>query len=367
MRIAIFNWRCLRHPQAGGSEAYLYEQARRWAVQGHDVLWFTARPSGTSREENHDGIRFIRGGGTYTVYLFAALNYLRQATFDVILDVENGIPFFTPVYARVPVVLLIYHVHTDVWAREASWLTAKVGSWLERKVMPAIYRRKQIVTISPSSEEMIDRLFGEHRPIHLVYSGFSDELVPGSKAEQAEIVYLGRLRKYKSVDVLLRALHRLSDLSLTLRLAGQGEDEPRLRELAASLGLTNVIFQGYVDEDEKRKLLQRAWVVVNPSSMEGWGITNIEANACGTPVVGADVPGIRDSISPGQSGLLVPHGDDNALADAIRLLIEDDTRRNEMSRTACEWAARFSWQAASEAFMKILEQETAVTKESGDE
>jgi glycosyltransferase involved in cell wall biosynthesis len=362
MRIAIFNWRCFRHPQAGGSELYLCEQARRWAAQGNEVVWFTSRPSGTLREELHDGIRFVRTGGIYTVYLFAALNYFRQSKADVIIDVENGIPFFTPIYARIPVVLLIYHIHTDVWAREASWLTAKVGSWMERKVMPVVYRHKQIVTISPSSEVMIDRLFGKHRPILLVYSGFSDELIPGEKSERPEIVYLGRLRKYKSVDVLLRAMHRLSDLSLTLRLAGQGEDELRLRELAASLGLTNVIFQGYVDDDEKLKLFQRAWVVVNPSRMEGWGITNIEANACGTPVVGADVPGIRDSISPGQSGLLVPHGDDKALADAIRELIEDEARRNEMRHTAREWAERFSWQAASETFMEILKRQVTVMK-----
>ncbi|MFA6172228.1 MAG: glycosyltransferase family 4 protein [Kiritimatiellales bacterium] len=360
MRIAIFNWRCFRHPQAGGSEIYLYEQAKRWAAQGHDILWFTSRPSGTLREENHDGIRFIRAGGTYTVYLFAALNYLRQAKVDVIIDVENGIPFFTPMYARVPVVLLIYHIHTDVWAREASWLTAKVGSWLERKVMPSAYRRKQIVTISPSSEEMIDRLFGKHRPIQFVYSGISDALVPGQKAKRPEIFYLGRLRKYKSVDVLLRALQRLSDLPLTLRLAGQGEDEPRLRDIAASLGLTNVIFQGYVNDADKMRLLQRAWVVVNPSSMEGWGITNIEANACGTPVVGSDVPGTRDSISPGQSGLLIPCGDDAALAQAIRSLIEDAVRRNEMQRTAREWADRFSWDVSAQTFMEILKREAEV-------
>jgi glycosyltransferase involved in cell wall biosynthesis len=367
MRIAIFNWRCFRHPQAGGSELYLYEQARRWASQGHEVLWFTSRPSGTAREETYDGIRFFRSGGTYTVYLFAVLNYFRQAQVDVIIDVENGIPFFTPIYSRVPVVLLIYHIHTDVWAREASWLTAKVGSWLERKVMPAVYRRKPIVTISPSSAEMISQLFVVHQPIRMVYSGFSDELIPGEKAERPEVVYLGRLRKYKSVDVLLRAIHRLSDLSLTLRLAGQGEDEPRLRELAASLGLTNVVFQGYVDDTDKMKLFQRAWVVVNPSRMEGWGITNIEANACGTPVVGADVPGIRDSISPGQSGLLVPHGDDKALADAIRELIVDEDRRSEMNRTSRAWADRFSWQAASEAFMKILEQEAAAARGHNNE
>jgi len=366
MRIAIFNWRCFRHPQAGGSELYLQEQAGRWVQQGHTVLWFTSRPAGTLREEDHDGIRFVRAGGTYTVYWRAALNYLRKARPDVIIDVENGIPFFTPVYARVPVVLLIHHVHTDVWAKEASRLNAKIGSWLERKLMPLVYRRAPIVTVSQSSAAMIDRLFGTHGPISIVHNGFSERLTPGLKSEHPELVYLGRLRRYKSIDVLLRAMRRLDDLSPVLHLAGQGEDEPRLKALAASLGLTKVVFQGYVDEVGKMQLLQRAWVAVNPSSMEGWGVTNIEANACGTPVVGSDVPGIRDSISPGRSGVLVPYGDDKALAGAIRELIENKELRNEMGRTAREWAERFSWDASADAFMGILEREAAAVKGSGN-
>ncbi len=354
MRIAIFNWRCFRHPQAGGSELYLHEQAKRWAASGHEVIWFTSRPADTLRIERQDGIAFIRAGGTYTVYAASAINYLRRSRPDVIVDTENGIPFFTPLYTKIPVVLLIHHIHTHVWEREASWLAAHVGAWMERRLMPSVYRQSPIVTVSQSSASMIEALFKMHGPISIIHNGVSPELAPGEKAEHPEVVYLGRLRRYKSIDVVLKAFQQIQDLSPSLHLAGQGDDENRLKALAAELGLRNVHFHGYTGEAEKIRLLQRAWVAVNPSSMEGWGVTNIEANACGTPVIGSDVPGIRDSVSSGQSGLLVPYGDHEALARELRSLMMDASLRERMGRTAREWAERFSWDTSAASFLNIL-------------
>ena len=272
------------------------------------------------------------------------------------IDVENGIPFFTPLYTRCPVVLLIHHVHTDVWAREAGWLTAKVGAWLEQKAMPMVYRRRPVVTVSDSSAGMIRDLFGRRLgELTVVHNGVSAALVPGEKSERSEIIYLGRLRRYKSIDVLLRAVVELKDLAPVLHLVGQGEDEPRLKKLAQELGLKDVLFHGFVSDEQKRSLLQQSWVAVNPSRMEGWGVTNIEANACGTPVIGADVPGIRDSVCEGKSGYLFPHGDVHALAAHLRKLIENPADRDRLSRSACDWAKRFSWSASAAALLTELE------------
>ena len=360
MRIAIFNWRCFRHPQAGGAELYLHDQAKLWAEDGHEIVWYTSRPSGAARVEVRDGIRFVRAGGTFTVYLRAALNYRREGRPNVVVDVENGIPFFAKLYAGVPVVLLIYHVHTAVWQKEASWLTARIGRWLEGVAMPRLYRKNQIVTISNSSAAMIDELFGPHGPLDIVYSAINPALKPGAKADAPDVIYLGRLRKYKSVDDLLRAVKQIEDLAPTLHLVGQGEDEPRLRALVQELGLERVVFHGFVDDEEKSRLFQRSWVAVNPSSMEGWGITNIEANACGTPAVGADVPGTRDSISAGESGYLFPHGDVHALAAHLRKLIENQELRHRLERTSLEWASRFSWKESARSFMRILERAAGI-------
>ncbi len=357
MRIVIFNWRCFRHSQAGGAELYLHKQAAVWADAGHEVTWLTSRPAGVARKEEAEGIQFVRCGGRLSLYICAAFEFLRHfRSTDVIIDVENGIPFFTQLYARVPVVLLIFHVHTDVWKREESWLMARLGSWLEQKVMPRVYRRNMIVTISESSSKMIKQLFpSKDAKIKIVYSGVAQDLVPGKKADSPEIIYLGRLRRYKSIDVLLNAVSELADLSPILHLVGQGDDEQRLKDLAGSLGLEKVIFHGHVDEDKKRELLQRSWVAVNPSSMEGWGITNIEANACGTPVVGADVPGIRDSICVGKSGFLVPYGDVDALTLQLRNLIQDHDLRLALGSTAVDWAKNYSWEASASSFVEILE------------
>jgi len=356
VKIVISNWRCFRHPQAGGSELYLHKQAAVWAENGHEIVWITSRPGGAPRFEEKDGIRFIRRGGAYTVYLAAVIEFLHRArSADVVIDVENGIPFFSPLFVRCPVVLLIHHVHTDVWSREAGWLMAKVGNWLEQTAMPWVYRNCQIVTVSNSSAEMIRNLFqNRERGIEIVHNGVSEDLCPGRKAERPEIVYLGRLKRYKSIDVLIEAVASLSDLSPVLHLAGQGDDEPRLKALADSLGMNNVVFHGFVSDEEKRELLQRAWVAVNPSSMEGWGVTNIEANACGTPVIGADVPGIRDSICDGKSGMLVPYGDVAALTRSLRAVMECPDDCVSLSLSAREWAQRFSWGASAEAFIGVL-------------
>lgn len=359
MRIMIFNWRCFRHPQAGGSELYLHKQAENWVKNGHEVIWYTSRPAGLSRREVCDGIQFVRAGGPFSVYPAATWNYLVEPKPDVVIDVENGIPFFTPLFCRRPKVLLIHHIHTNVWKREAGARIARIGKWLEETLMPWLYRKVPIVTVSQSSADMIHDLFNVHLPIEIVYNAISPDLVPGERAEKPEMIYLGRLRKYKSIDVLLRAIAQLPELNPVLHIVGQGEDRERLQQLAETLGLEKVLFHGFVDQSEKIRLLQRSWLAVNPSSMEGWGITNIEANACGVPVVGSDVPGIRDSIADGKSGVLVPYGDVDALTRSIEKLMNNEEYRNGLSRSAVEWARGFSWDASANCFMNVLEKTIA--------
>lgn len=362
MNILIFNWRDMTHPQAGGAEIYLYEQAKLWVAQGHRVAWICAKPPGGSSRDVQDGIEFFRMGGTYGVYACAWWQYIRLGWKpDVIIDTENGIPFFTPLYARVPVVLLIFHVHTDVWKREFSGLAARVGHWLESWLMPRVYARNQIVTISKSSETMVRELFPESQ-IELVYSAVDDAYRPGPKAESPELLYVGRLKRYKFIDVLLRAMAHLKERGCTLNIAGQGDDESRLKKLCADLELEHVNFLGFVSEEQKQELLQRAWLFVNPSSMEGWGITNIEANACGTPVLGADVPGIQDSVLEGKSGWLVPCGDERAWSERLRTLLAHPEELDALRESSIQWAANFSWEESARTFLRVLNRATETGK-----
>jgi glycosyltransferase involved in cell wall biosynthesis len=173
------------------------------------------------------------------------------------------------------------------------------------------------------------------------------------------LLYLGRLRHYKRVDLILRALVRLRENGISTRLliAGTGDDEGRLRREASRLDLSEdeVHFLGFVSEEKKVELLQRAWVHILTSPKEGWGITIVEAGACGTPTVASDAPGLRDSVRDGETGFLVPHGDTEALAQRVGLLLRDGEMRRRMGIAARTFAATLSWERTSARLAQAIE------------
>jgi len=354
MKIAVFNWRDLKHKQAGGAELYLHEQAKIWVRKGHRVKWFASSVENCPAREKIDGIEFIRSGGRVGMYLTAPKIYrYEMRDCDVIIDAENGIPLFTPLFSRKKRVLLIHHIHRDVWFKgDENLLVSLAGYFLETKVMPKLYKNTRIVAVSPSSKEEILKLMPGSK-IDIIYNAISKKYVPMKKAKKPELIFLGRLKRYKSIDVLLRAL-ALVDRDLTLNIVGRGDDEPRLKKISKELGLKNVNFMGFVSDKEKIEKLQQAWFMVNPSFVEGWSITNIEANACGTPVIGSDVHGIRDSIIEGKTGFLFDYGDEKGLAKKIKFLLENDKRRKEISKEAIKWSKNFSWEKSANEFLKIL-------------
>jgi glycosyltransferase involved in cell wall biosynthesis len=354
IKILILNFRDIRHPQAGGCERYLYEIASRWVRDGHRSTWFASEFKDAPRRETIDGIDIIRAGSDRTVHFRAFCQYPRLRQHDVIVDSENGIPFFTRLYSRLPVVLLVHHIHTCVWYQEFSFHVATVGKLMESRLMPIVYRGANIVAVSDSTKQAVERLFGRSCAT-VIPCGISRQLRPGAKAERPEIVYLGRLKRYKCIDVLVRAMPHLRIPDVQLHIVGQGDDELRLQSLCRTLGLTNVSFAGNVPEHEKQRLLQRAWITVNPSSVEGWGLCNTEAHACGTPVVASDVPGNRDSVMDGQNGLLFQHNDVPDLVTKIEYLMTNPLARQQMSLNAVSWSQQFCWERAAAGFLQELE------------
>jgi glycosyltransferase involved in cell wall biosynthesis len=349
MRILIMNWRDWTHPWAGGAEVFLLELAKRWTAAGHSVTWYSGRHPTQSPAERLGGIDTIRRGGFYGVFFAAPVCYQRHLAgrFDVILDSANGLPFFTPLYSTLPKVALVHHIHDQVFFRELTRPQALLAGWLERVLTPLVYRRTPFITVSESSRRALIDLGVSSDQVSLVYNGVDlDRYRPGDKSEAPLVLFLGRLRHYKSVDTAIRALPHLVGTYPDLRfsIAGSGPAEGALRALAVELGVVDRIrFHGHVSEGKKLALLQQAHVVVNPSMKEGWGLTVLEANACGTPVVGADVPGLRDSICNGVTGLLVPHGEPALLAQAVGSLLHDPARRDHMAQEALAWARRFNW------------------------
>jgi glycosyltransferase involved in cell wall biosynthesis len=282
-----------------------------------------------------------------------------RGQYDVIIDCHNGIPFFTPVYVKEPVICVVHHIHQEVFKRLLPFPMSSFACFLERDLMPIVYRNKHFVTVSPSSKAEMAQFGLIGRGIEIVHNGVDlESFKPAEKSLAPTILYLGRLKAYKSIDVLITAFKVVSEKipDVSLIIAGSGEEDAHLKRLTSQLNLNNrVFFKGKVSEEEKIKLLQRSWVMVNPSFMEGWGITTIEANACGTPVIGADVPGLRDSIRNFETGYLVPHGDTGGFADKIKLIVQDRRLRSEFMDQSLLWARNFSWDKSVSKLLAVIQ------------
>lgn len=364
--ILIFNWRDTQHKFGGGAEVYIQELARRWVQQGNAVTLFSGNDGSQLREEYVDGVHIVRRGGFYFVYIWAVLYYLTQfrGKYDVIVDCHNGIPFFAPIYAREPVVAVLHHVHQDVFYKFLPRPLAWFAAVLENRLMPWVYRNNLFITVSESSKkEMVD-LDIVGKGIEIVHPGIDlAKFQPGKQNEDPTVLYLGRLKEYKSVDILLKAFKRVASglPNAKLVVAGSGEDLPRLEQMAIDLGIASKVkFTGKITEEEKTSFYQKAWVFVNPSFMEGWGITTIEANACGVPVVASAVPGLQDSVKNPHTGYLVPHGSTEEFASRISHILTNKEKRNWMRGNATEWARNFDWEKSAGRAMDVINKVTHI-------
>lgn len=358
--ILIFNWRDRENKYAGGAETYLHEVGERWVKAGHSVTLFCSNDGHQKPNSIANGMQVIRRGGFFGVYVCAAVYYFFKfrGQVDVILDSENGVPFFTPLYAKEPVYIILHHVHQDIFYKYLPKPLALFAATLEKNLMPLVYRNTEFITVSESSKQDIMNLKLSKKDIHVINPGVDlSRMKIGEKNSTPIIFSVGRLKTYKSIDVLIRAFHAISSKLPDARLviAGDGDARPELQSLTEELKLENrVTFLGKISEDDKISWFQKAWVFVNPSMMEGWGITSIEANACGTPVVASDVPGLRDSVKNPHTGFLVPYGNHELFAQKIMLVCQDHEIRKKMNIEARQWAENFSWDRLSEKFDKII-------------
>jgi len=361
LKILIFNWRDTKHVWGGGAEVYIHELAKQWLKEGHKVTVFCGNDRKNPRNEVVDGIQIVRRGGFYTVYFWAFLYYILRfrGLFDIIVDCENGIPFFTPLYVRKPVFLVIHHVHQEIFREHLKAPLSWLAIILERKLMPLVYKNSQVITISPSSKKAIMRYGMSKKEPQVIYCGVDlSTYVPGKKAKKPLILYVGRLQAYKNLKVLIKATKNLAERLVPFKLviAGFGKERTILENLVEKLELkTYVEFAGKVSEEQKISLYQKAWVAVNPSSYEGWGITSIEANSCGTPVVVANVPGLRDSVKNPSSGFFADYQNPDEFAELIFRIITNRSLRQDLAKTSRKWAENFTWEKSAEECLSLFE------------
>jgi glycosyltransferase involved in cell wall biosynthesis len=311
----------------------------------------------------------VRRGGFYTVYLWACLYYIFKfrKNYDVIVDSENGIPFFTPLFSTKPVVLLIHHVHQEVFIEYMKFPFSYFARFVEGKVMPWVYKNRTIVTVSRSTrKEIIKNKIGKETQIKIINPGVDIEGIKVKKTPFPSFIYLGRLKPYKNIDIAIKAFDKVSKKNPNAKffIVGEGDSLQSLMQLSESLNLSGKIkFFKKVSENKKISLLSQSWVSIQPSQVEGWGITVIEANACKTPVIASNTNGLKDSIVDGKTGILASVRDINGFSSAMENLIQNSSKRNILSKQAYTWSKKFNWTNSAQMFYQVLQNEI-VSKET---
>jgi glycosyltransferase involved in cell wall biosynthesis len=354
MRIQIVNWQDRENPQAGGAETHLHEIFGRLAGRGHDVTLLCGGWPGAPTHTTLDGIEVVRTGTRATFRLLARRAYRTQLAsrpFDVLIEDINKIPLYTPLWTRGRTAALVPHLFgVTAFLELPAPLAAAV--WVSERGLGRVYRNVPFEAISESTRDDLVARGIPREHVEVIYPGIdSAAYTPkaGTRGARPTFAYLGRLKKYKGVHHVIMAFSRMRSPDSVLEIAGAGDYLPALQELASSLDLGDrVRFLGRISESEKLALLRRAWALVFASPKEGWGITNLEAAACGTPVVASNSPGIRESVHDGETGYLVPHGNAAAMAAAMDRLAASRDLVGRLGIQARRFAETFTWERAAD-------------------
>jgi glycosyltransferase involved in cell wall biosynthesis len=364
LKILFFNWRCWLNPAMGGAEVFTREILTRWAEAGHDVTLFTAEFPDCKREEILDRVKIVRSGGRFSVYREAKkfyANRFRAEGFDVVVDEINTRPFFAPKFVDngERVVALIHQLAREYWFYETPFPISHIGYYyLEKKWLKG-YVDVPTFTVSESTrQDLVDLGF---KRVFVVPEGLNFKPLNALPEKRAHpvVVYVGRLKRAKRPDHAIKAFKIVKSKvpEAELWILGEGPSRTGLKKMAGE----GVKFFGGLPNAERRNLIRRVGVLVNPSIREGWGLNVIEANALGVPCVAYDVGGLRDSVKDGVTGLLVESGNVEALADSMIRVLQDDGLRCGLGESALKYAREFTWDKTAEEFMKAIRIEAKIS------
>lgn len=363
VHVMFLNWRDTSHPEGGGSERYVEQLANGLAAQGYEVSVHCADHSGTKDRsgakpvEERDGVRFVRRGGRLTVYAHGLVAVARQRP-DIVIDVQNHVPFFS-VLAHRRVVVVVHHVSRDQWAVTFGKVVGRIGWWIESRLTPRLYRRARYVAVSFATRDDLVGLGIDAERIDVVHN-VADPLPatsgPVARTARPTICVLARLMPHKRVDHAIEVLARLvpDHPDLRLRIVGEGPMRAALAARAAELGLADRIdFLGWLDEPGKHRVLAESWLLLCPSLKEGWGRVVMEAAVHGVPTVAyRHAGGLAESVRDGETGLLA--GDLDELAKHAGWLLGHEAERVALGRAAREYAATFSPERVLAEFGAVL-------------
>lgn len=374
MNILIFSWRGPGHPHAGGAEKSTHEHAKGWVKAGHSVTLFTSAFKGCKNEEIIDGVKIIRRGVQILgVHISALLWYLlgSHERFDLVVDQFHGIPFFSPIFVRAKKLAFIHEVTKEVWGlnplpQPFNLVPAILGPFFEPYIFKIFYRNVPFMTGSNSTrEELINWGIPENN-ITIIHHGLEKppiDMLP-SKRKKITLIFLGALAKDKGIEEALQtfAVINSKKRGFEFWIAGNGEENytKYLKLKSQRLALAaNIKFWGYVSEYDKYQLLAKSQLLINTSFREGWGLVVLEAASVGTPTVGFDVPGLRDSIVNEKTGLLSPK-DPGMLAQKVLELMGNKRKYELLRKNGFSWAKKFTWKKSTSLSLKLIEKLTEI-------
>jgi glycosyltransferase involved in cell wall biosynthesis len=358
-RIDVLAWRDFDDPEAGGSELHAHRIIAAWSKAGLDVSMTTSSVPGGRRVVRRDGYRVIRRAGRYSVFPRSILSGAvgRIGTGDGVVEIWNGMPFFSPLWSRSPQITFLHHVHAEMWKMALPRGLAEMGHLVEHRLAPPFYRNSRIVTLSHSSKsEIVARLHLSPERITVTPPGVEPRFSPGGERSQTPLVVaVGRLVPVKRFPLLIDALVRLKAGHPDLRavLAGEGYERPALESLIRAHGAEDWIeLPGFVDDRALVDLYRSAWVVASSSLREGWGMTVTEAGACGTPSVATRIGGHEDAVDDGKSGILVDGTD--GMVSALDAVLRDEVLRRRLGTGALGHAGKLTWDATARGTLAAL-------------
>ncbi len=378
-RVQMLAWRDLDDPEAGGSERHAHHVASRWAGAGLDVTMRTSVASGHRARAERDGYHVLRKGQRYSVFPRSALSGLvgRRGTPDGLVEIWNGMPFFSPLWARCPRITFLHHVHAEMWQMTLRPWHARAGAFVERRVAPPLYRGTRVVTLSESSRREIVAMLGL-RPsrVGVVRPGIDDLFAPGgARSPHPLVVAVGRLVPVKRFELLVDALAevRRSVPDLRAVIVGEGYERAGLEARRRAVGAEDWLdLPGFKEDKELLDVYRRAWVLASTSQREGWGMTISEAGACATPAVVSRIAGHVDAVEDHVSGLVVDvepghgrhgaHAPAPAFADALRDVLTDRVLRARLGHGARTRADELSWDATASGTLEALVDEAVAGK-----
>jgi glycosyltransferase involved in cell wall biosynthesis len=364
-RIHVLAWRDLEDVEAGGSEVHIAEVSKLWAAAGLEITMRTSWAQGQPTETMRDGYRVIRRAGRHMVFPRAALAEIlgRTGPRDVLVEIWNGMPFLSPIWNRGPRVILLHHVHAEMWNMTLGDTLGPLGALFETKVAPPVYRSSAIATLSESSKlELVDELGFRDDRVSVVHPGIDPRFSPGGvRGPDPMVVAVGRLAPVKRYDVLVRAAHhaRARVPGLRLVIVGDGYEKPRVQAVIDELDAGDwVTLRGHITDSELVDLYRTTWIVASASAREGWGMTMTEAAACGTPAVATRIAGHADAVRDGRSGLLTDH-DPASIGDAMARVLGDGDLRARLGAGARSWAGELTWSNTATQLMRVVAREVA--------